>query len=87
MITARALVTPTHPTQEIGLTVNGQKRADLILTNDNHNHIKIDITKADRARGSLDISFQFKNPARPKDLGLGSDDRLLSLGLVSAIFR
>ena len=33
------------------------------------------------------IEFRYQNPARPKDLGIGEDDRLLSIGLISATLK
>lgn len=33
------------------------------------------------------IEFRLRNPARPKDLGLGEDDRLLGIGLISATLQ
>jgi len=86
-LTARAFVSPRHPTQEITLMVNGQQREDLILTKDSNNLITISITKEDRQAGHLVINLKFKNPVRPQDLGMGDDQRLLSIGLVSGVFR
>jgi hypothetical protein len=86
-LTARAFVNTKHPTQEIGITVNGQQRPNITLTKDSNNQIIIPITPADQAAGYLSINFVFKSPARPKDLGMGDDNRLLSIGLEKAVFQ
>ncbi|NDE62642.1 MAG: hypothetical protein EB038_10740, partial [Cyclobacteriaceae bacterium] len=86
-LTTRAFVTAKHPTQEIDLIVNGQKRQEVILTKDNNNQITIPIAPEDRQAGQLNIDFRFKNPARPKELGMGEDQRLLSVGLERAVFE
>jgi len=33
------------------------------------------------------IEFQLRNPARPRDLGIGDDNRLLGIGLISATLK
>jgi hypothetical protein len=33
------------------------------------------------------IKFEFRNPAKPKDLGLGDDERLLGIGLISVTLQ
>jgi hypothetical protein len=86
-LSTRAFVTAKHPTQEIGMIINGEQRPNITLTKDSNNQITIPITKADQQAGYLNIEFQFKNPARPKALGLGDDDRLLSIGLEKAVFQ
>ena len=35
----------------------------------------------------LAIEFRFRNPEIPKEIGMSDDDRLLSIGLVSAKFQ
>jgi hypothetical protein len=87
VISVRAFVTPSHPVQEIELTVNDQKRQDLVLTKDSNNQITIILTNADNEAGYLKIGFKFKTPLKPKDLGVGDDERLLAIGLEKAVFR
>jgi hypothetical protein len=86
-LSTRAFVTAKHPTQEIGMIINGEQRPNITLTKDSNNQITIPMTKADQQAGYLNIEFKFKNPAKPKDLGMGDDDRLLSIGLISAAFH
>ena len=86
-LTTRAFITPKHPTQEVGIAVNSSPRQELTLIKDSNNQIVIPITKADQQAGYLSIEFKFQNPARPKVLGLGDDDRLLSIGIEKAVFQ
>jgi len=86
-LTMRAFVTPQHPTQEFDLWVNGVKTQEVALTKDSHNQLTIPISPAMIEAGSLNIEFKFKNPAKPKDYGVGDDSRLLAIGLESAVFR
>jgi hypothetical protein len=86
-LTMRAFVTPKHPTQEFALWVNGVPIQEVVLTKESHNQITIPMSPAMIQTGSLNIEFKFKNPARPKDYGVGDDSRLLAIGLESAVFR
>jgi hypothetical protein len=86
-LTLRAFVTPKHPTQEFDLWVNGVKLQEVILTKESNNQLTIPISPAMIETGSLNIEFKFKNPARPKDYGVGDDSRLLAIGLESAVFH
>jgi arabinofuranosyltransferase len=49
--------------------------------------IAIPIDKKMIGEGSINLEFRFPTPVRPKDINLNSDDRELSMGLISAIFR
>jgi hypothetical protein len=86
-LTLRAFVTSKHPTQEFDLWVNGVKLQEVSLTKESNNQLTIPISPAMIETGSLNIEFKFKNPARPKDYGVGDDSRLLAIGLESAVFR
>jgi len=49
--------------------------------------IQIPLNTAMKDVGYVQLDFVFQNPIKPKDLGLGSDERLISIGLLSAVFR
>jgi arabinofuranosyltransferase len=49
--------------------------------------IAIPIDKKMIGEGNIDLEFRFSTPVRPKDINLSSDDRELSMGLISAVFR
>jgi hypothetical protein len=83
----RAFITPTHPNQIFELWVNGKKEQDITLTQALNNQIIIPIGPTIIDSGSINLEFKLKNPARPKDEGMGSDSRLLAIGLESAVFH
>ena len=69
------------------IIINDHQTQDLNLTQGDNNLITIPITKSIKEAGFVQIDFEFLNPVKPKDIGMGSDDRLLSIGLKSAIFH
>ena len=86
MLTVHAFITQKHPTQEFEIWVNGHKEQDVTLNRSTNNQIIIPISKAIQNSGYVNLEFKFKNPARPKDEGMGDDIRLLGIGLISAVF-
>jgi len=87
VIKMRAFITPTHPNQIFELWVNGKKEQDITLTQALNNQIIIPIGPTIIDSGSINLEFKLKNPARPKDEGMGSDSRFLAIGLESAVFH
>ena len=83
----RAFVQPQYPSQMIEIWINQQLYTKRALTEDQFNQIVIPISEAHLKQQYLNIDFNFLNPIRPKDIGLGDDDRQLSIGLQTAIFR
>lgn len=49
--------------------------------------ITIPIEKFMLEEGNVSIELKFPTPVRPRDINLNSDDRELTLGLISAVFR
>ena len=47
----------------------------------------IPITPKIISNGYVDLVFKFDKPISPRHLGIGQDDRTLSIGLVSVIFE
>jgi len=86
-ISARAFISKPNSFQPINIVVNGEKLPQIELTQPENNLISINITPKAIKEGYLQIEFVPTNPARPIDLGMGNDDRLLSIGLVSATFH
>jgi hypothetical protein len=81
---SKALVTPSHPKQDLIIWVNGVKIADLSLQQWHGNIFEVDLKGVDLSNGVLVIDMQFLNPIRPSQLGITSDDdRLLSIGIES----
>jgi len=50
------------------------------------NELVIEVPDEIQANGKVVVDLYVKDPATPKNLGLGDDNRLLGVGLVSAIF-
>ncbi|MCE7505255.1 DUF6311 domain-containing protein [Polynucleobacter sp. IMCC30063] len=86
ILTMRALVTKEHPNQIIGVTVNGNPMETVTLTNAELNTLRIPLSAVSNKTGYVEVHFQFRNPITPKSIGMGDDDRLLSIGLLSAVF-
>ena len=87
VLDVRALVNTQHPILHLKIIINDHQTQDLNLTQGDNNLITIPITKSIKEAGFVQIDFEFLNPVKPKDIGMGSDDRLLSIGLKSAIFH
>jgi hypothetical protein len=82
----RALVNTQNTTQEIGISVNGQKPQKFTLNKDDRNQVVISLNDQVIKDGYVQLIFDLPNAKRPKDIGIGRDDRLLSIGLISAQF-
>jgi hypothetical protein len=82
----RAFVSPLHPSQSVDIYVKGQFLRNVILTQVEGNQIEVMLDESDQTK-YLAIEFRFRNPEIPKLIGMGDDDRLLSIGLVSAKFQ
>jgi len=80
----RALVNPTHPKQEILIDINGQAPVPYVLERDDHNQITIPLSSKVQEDGYVQLVFDLPTAKRPKDIGIGDDERLLSIGLISA---
>jgi hypothetical protein len=86
-ISARALVSPLHPLQIVDVLVNDKPIKRYQFTIPEHNSIYIPITPELVRQGYITVQFHFLNPIQPKNIGMGSDSRALSLGVESAIFK
>jgi hypothetical protein len=82
----RALVNAQHITQEISISVNGQKPLIFTLNKDDRNRIAIPLSPQVIKEGYVHLIFDLPNAKRPRDIGIGDDERLLSIGLTSAQF-
>jgi hypothetical protein len=87
ILTMRALVSLQHPKQEFEIYVNNALLRGVTLTNPKINIIEIPITSAITKDGFIQIEFKFQNPVKPKDLGMGNDGRLVSIGLEDARYE
>lgn len=83
----RALVNGNHPSQNIDILINGKTRTKVQLEQFDKNEVQIPLKLSDWTSQPLHIELQFQNPTSPKSLGMGSDDRLMSIGLVSGAYK
>lgn len=83
----RALVNGRHPSQNIDILVNGKTRTKVRLAQFENNKVQIPLKSSDWTEQPLHIELQFQNPVSPKSLGIGSDDRLMSIGLISGGYK
>ncbi len=78
----RAFVSPANPIQEIAISVNDQLQREYKLDKAEGNLLILDLPVS--TDSFYKIIFQIQTPARPFDLGLNKDRRLLGIGLISA---
>ncbi|MCX6805829.1 MAG: hypothetical protein NTY56_00045, partial [Patescibacteria group bacterium] len=75
-----------HTQQEVEIWGNGSLLGKAILQKSEGN--QIEVTLPDQVMGSplLNLEFRSINAVSPKDMGLGTDERLLGIGLQSIQF-
>jgi hypothetical protein len=83
------LVTPDHPEIELTLTALGERLAIRVFRHGKpHRRLRVRLPGATRGETArIVLELHVRNPARPVDLGLGSDDRRLGLHLRSLVVR
>lgn len=90
-MSVRALISPNHPKQLVEIKVDGIAQKPIVLTKADGNLITIDLIDLSKggvtANQYVTIEMDFPDRARPKDLGIGSDNRQLAIGITSAVFR
>ncbi|SEP34672.1 DUF6311 domain-containing protein [Pseudomonas sp. Snoq117.2] len=83
--TMNAFLTSVTPVQRIGVSFNGIPVGVFQLSKASDNLLEIELPAAVRdsiaEQGSLTVQFDLKSAIVPRDLGLGSDDRMLAIGL------
>ena len=87
VITLRALVNPEQKTQEIRVGMNGQAPTSFSLNKDDQNTITLVLSPKVIDDGYVQLAIDLPTARRPKDIGMGDDERLLAIGLKSATFR
>ena len=82
----RALVAPSHPTQNVKILFNGLNMGHFLLTHFDNNILNIRIPEEFKKQQFLVVDFESSSPISPKELGISPDDsRSLSIGLLSLI--
>ena len=84
-INARALISSNHPEQRVTIKIKGQEAGEFSLSKTEGNLISLPIAKPEDP--FITVEFEYLDRVRPKDLGIGADRRLLSMGIVSATFK
>lgn len=91
-LSLRALVAPSHPLQKIAVRINDGTPLFFNLKSNENNIVKIplpisvDLHEKENSRASLKVEIESFNAVKPSQLGMGDDRRLLSVGLISAMF-
>lgn len=90
-IEAAAFVQPSHTRQRVEVSINGIEALSTQFTRLQDNTFELLLTPAIReaigADGRLRVQFHLPDAISPKALGLGSDERVMGLGLKSLTVR
>ena len=86
-LTLRAMVNARYPEQRLRIGIDRHAPTEFVLTKDSLNTINLDIPRELKNSGFFTLNFYFDNPIQPKDIGAGTDDRYLSIGLMSVSFQ
>ena len=83
----RAFVNSKYPEQSVQLLIDGVPVKKVILTQFDDNQINIPLPLFLQGKEFFKLEFNFKNPTSPKNLGIGDDNRLLGIGMISLVFK
>ena len=84
---ARAFVHAKHPKLDVEILINGVLQKKVSLIEFESNRIDIPLPTSLSGQDYFKLEFKILNPASPKGLGIGEDDRQLGLGAISAVFE
>lgn len=86
-IEAAAFVQPSHTSQRVEVSINGVAALSTQFTRLQDNTLELPLTSAMREVSGVDgqvrVHFHFPDAISPKALGLGTDERVMALGLKS----
>ena len=83
----RALVSAQHPQQRVGVLIDGRSEQQFTLTSPSSQTIEIVLPNYSTPQRLVKIELNLPDRIRPKNLGMGNDDRELAIGLESASFH
>jgi hypothetical protein len=86
ILKVRAFITPKHPIQQFEIWINGKHKQNEEIKQGADNLLTLYLSKVELSNPNLKIEFKFINPIRPKDVGIGNDERLLGLGVEGVVF-
>jgi hypothetical protein len=87
VLNLRALISAGRPIQELEIFSDGQRRFSGELKQSDKNNIVITLTEQDLNQGFVKLEFVPKTRVTPKEIGIGDDDRKISIGLNTALFQ
>ena len=83
----RSPITELHLSNPIVIVINDKWIINADLNKPNGNEVHIQIPKSFDHNKYLEIKINVLKPVKPRDIGLGDDERNIGLGLEQAIFR
>jgi len=86
----QALVTPSYPVQRISIQLKDGPTIPFDLRSQQSNTITMKLPKvlnSDTSHECIKVDIESLNPVKPSQLGIGDDERLLSVGLISALLK
>jgi hypothetical protein len=83
----RAFVNGAIPKQIVEVSSDGKILGEYSLSKFDGNLIKLDIPNSAKQNGYMSISLKVPNAASPSSIGMAQDDRVLGIGIISAIFN
>ena len=83
----RAFVNAKQTSQSVEISLDGQNTQKLTLNRFEGNLVKIPVPTSAYGKEWLTINFKIPGAISPKVLGIAPDDRLLGIGLKSAVFE
>jgi len=87
IIKIQPFLSPKVTNQPISFRISGDEWQALTIKSTDQSDIHISLNRLQENMRFLTVEFQFHNPIRPKDVGIGDDQRQLSIGLISARFN
>ena len=85
-INLRAFIAGNESALPLIIKFNDGAAIPLVLTNFENNRLVLDLPKSLFEKPFITIEFAIESPKKPKDYGLGDDDRLIGIGLKSVQF-
>jgi hypothetical protein len=83
----RAFIAGPNPTLPIEVKINGDQIHRFILESVDNNRLVLPLTNSDQSKPFTLLEFVISRPQKPSDLGMGTDNRLLGIGLKSIEYR
>lgn len=86
-LTVDALISPSHPSQEVQVLLDGVSVFNQSLTKKSMNMINIPLSAKENAAGIIKLTFKFKNQISPQALGVSDDSQALAISIKKGTFK